>query len=188
MLIVHAGNRIDLANRRRQRFPSTQVPAVRARVARLLDALQPSDVVSVAAAGADLIVLEEAIRREINAHVVLPIAVEQFVAQSVVDAGPEWATSFGAVLHHVSTHDGCTVMQGHGDPNDNWYLAAHDQLLRRAEAIAAGRTIVALTIRPPEEEVPPSVTDEFVSRAERIDMLVLTIDPRPGSSTTVTVL
>jgi hypothetical protein len=186
--MVHAGNRIDLANRRRQRFPSTQVPAVRSRVSRLLEAMQPSDVVSVAAAGADLIVLEEAIRREINAHVVLPIALAQFVDQSVIDAGPEWGVRFDAVLHHVSTHDGCTVMQGGGDPNVNWYLAAHDQLLSRAEEIAGGQTIVALTIRPPEGEVPPSVTDEFASRAERMGMLVLTIDPRPGSATTVTVL
>ena len=93
MLLVHAGNRLDLANRRGARFPSSQVPTVRTRVRQVLDTLRPSGVVSAAASGADLIVLEEAIIRSIAIHVVLPISREEFVNKSVADTGPDWSTT-----------------------------------------------------------------------------------------------
>ncbi|HSB87143.1 MAG TPA: hypothetical protein VLD86_12570 [Ilumatobacteraceae bacterium] len=187
MLLVHSGNRIDLPDRQVARFPSSQIPVVRARVVKVLESLQPGAVVSSAAAGADLIVLEEAINLGIDAHVVMPLAREEFVPRSVADAGPEWVTRFDSVLRHVATHAGSSLMQYNDRPSDEWYLTAHVQLLERAEEVAAGRVIVALTIRPPEGEVPPSVTDDFVIRAQRMRLLVLSIDPRPSSPATATV-
>ncbi len=187
VLLVHAGNRIDLPDRAVARFPASRVPAVRASVGRLLDALRPSGVVSVAAAGADLIVLDEAIRRDIHTHVVLPIAMVEFVKQSVVDAGPEWVGLFDAVLGHVCADHGCSVAQGHDDPAAEWYRRAHDQLIRRAEEVAGGTTIVALTIRPPEGDRPPSVSDDFAARAAQLGWLELCIDPRPASGAAVVV-
>lgn len=187
MLLVHAGNRIDLANRAVARFPPNQVPVVRDRVGRLLDALRPSGVVSAAAAGADLIVLEEAIHRGLDIHVIMPIAPDEFVKQSVSDAGAEWVNRFDGVLSHISTRPRSSVVQGDGAAGDAWYLAANDELLRRAESVAGGEIIVALAVRPPEGETPPSVTDDFVARAERLGLLVLCIDPRPGSTRAVTV-
>ncbi len=160
---------------------------MRDRVVRLLETLRPSDLVSAAAAGADLIVLEEAIRHGINAHVVLAIAHDEFVIQSVKDAGPEWVARFESVVHHVSTAEGCSITESDDAPSHEWYLAAHVQLFGRAEALAAGGPIAALTIRPPEGEVPPSVTDDFAARAERMGLLVLSLDPRPASTATVTV-
>jgi predicted amidohydrolase len=156
-------------------------------VAKVLDSLRPRAVVSAAAAGADLLVLPEAIHRGIDVHVVLAIDAEQFLQQSVVDSGPEWVRRFADVQRHVSTQAGCSLLEGNGAPDDEWYLAAHDQLLDRAAAVAHGEVIVALTVRPPTGEMPASVTDEFASRAEHRGMLVLTIDPRPGSPETPTV-
>ncbi len=153
----------------------------------MLDGLRPSDVVSAAAAGADLIVLEAAIQRGIGTHVVLPIALDEFVNRSVIDTGPEWVTRFNDVIHAVSRAHGCSLTQGDATPGHEWYLLAHDQLLDRAEVVAASQAMVALTIRPPEGEVPPSVTDNFASRAEQMGLLVLTIDPRPASAATVIV-
>jgi hypothetical protein len=156
-------------------------------VAKVLDSLSPRAVVSAAAAGADLVVLEEAIRRGIDVHVALAIAADHFVEQSVVDAGPEWVARFDAVLHHVAAHAGCSLLEGDDAPEHEWFLAAHDQLLGRAEALADGDVIVALTVRPPEGEAPPSVTDQLAARAEHRGMLVLSIDPRPASPATLTV-
>ncbi len=188
MLLVHAGNRLDLANRGAARFPSSQVPAVRTRVRQVLDTLRPSDVVSAAASGADLIVLEEAIIRDIAIHVVLPIPREEFLNKSVADAGPDWVSSFNAVLQHASSNrDGSSLLQGDAVSSGQWYLAAHDELLDRAEVVADGQPIVALAIRPPQGEIPPSGTDEFASRAARMGLLVLNIDPRAGSPASVTV-
>ena len=154
---------------------------------RLLDSLHPSDVVSAAAAGADLILLEEAIHRGLGTHVIVPIALDEFINQSVIDAGPEWVGRLNVVLHHISTHEGCSVVQGDGPGGDAGFRAANDELLGRARQVADGTDIVALTIRPPEGEAPPSVTDDFAARAERLGWLVLCIDPRPGSSAAVTV-
>ena len=184
---MHAGNRIDLANRTTARFTSTQVPEVRATVGRVLDALQPVAVVSAAAAGADLIVLQEAIERGIAVHVVLPIPVRDFVKQSVIDAGPVWVLRFEAVLDHVANDIHSSILQGDEFPDDDWFLTAHDQLLDRAKDVADGDIVVALTIRPPEGENPPSATDDFAMRAERMGLLVLCIDPRPDSAPAVIV-
>jgi len=169
------------------RFPESQLPVVESRVGKVLDSLAPRAVVSAAAAGADLVVLGQAIRRGIDVHVVLAITADEFLKRSVVDAGPEWVTRFDDVLRHISTQAGCTLVEGDGAPEAEWYLAAHDQLLSRAEVVADGDVIVALTVHPPEGEVPRSVTDEFAARAERTGLLVLSIDPRPGAPETVTV-
>jgi hypothetical protein len=163
------------------------VPVVRDRVGRLLDALRPSAVVSAAAAGADLIVLEEAIRRGLDIHVIMPIATDEFVEQSVSDAGVEWVSRFDGVLSHISTHPQCSVIQGDGAADDAWFLAANDELLDRAKAVAGSEIIVALAVCPPEGETPPSVTDDFVARAGRLGLLVMCIDPRPGSTASVAV-
>lgn len=160
---------------------------MRASVGRVLDALRPRAVVSAAAAGADLIVLQEAIERGMGAHVVLSIPVRDFVKQSVIDAGPEWVRRFEAVLDHVANDAHCSLLQGDESPDDDWFLAAHDHLLDRAKDVADGDIVVALTIRPPEGENPPSVTDDFAMRAERLGLLVLCIDPRPDSAPTVIV-
>ena len=142
---------------------------------------------SAAAAGADLIVLEEAIHRALGTHAMVPIELDEFINQSVIDAGPEWVGRLNVVLHHIATHDGCSVVQGDGPGGDAWFRAANDELLGRARLVANGTDIVALTIRPPEGESPPSVTDDFAARAEQRGWLVLSIDPRPGSSAAVTV-
>jgi len=187
VLFVHAGNRIDAADRPIARFTETEVPMVAARVGHLLTTLRPFAVVSAAAAGADLVVLQEAIRRGISAHVVLPIEREDFVQQSVADTGQEWVQRFDAVLAHVLSDRRCSVVEGDADPSTAWYEGGHDQLLRRAEDLAGGDVVLALTVRPPEGEVPPSVSDAFAARAERLGLLTLCIDPRPRSASTVVV-
>ena len=157
------------------------------RVAHLLTTLRPIAVVSAAAAGADLIVLEEAIRTGIDAHVVLPICRREFVEQSVADAGPDWVQRFDSVMDHIAADPRCSVVQGDAEPDTAWYVDGHDQLLRRAEELAGGAVIVALTIRPPEGETPPSVSDAFAARAERSGLLTLCIDPRARSASTIVV-
>jgi len=187
VLLVHAGNRIDTAGRRSVRFTEKEVPTVAATVAHLLAALRPSAVVSAAAAGADLIVLDEAIQAGVAVHVVLPIGRAAFVERSVADAGREWVEGFDAVVAHANDDPQCSIVEGDAAPDTSWYLAGHDQLLRRAEVVACGDVVVALTIRPPEGETPPSVSDAFVARAERSGLLTLCIDPRPRSGSTIVV-
>jgi hypothetical protein len=93
----YAGNRVDAADRGGpSRFPESQVPFVRERLARLVEALRPRVVVSAAAAGADLLLLEEALAvKGLAVHVVLPFAAPRFRETSVADrgdAGPSGTT------------------------------------------------------------------------------------------------
>lgn len=181
VLIVHAGNRIDGFDRSDARFPDSQVVIVSARVGRLFDALQPSGVVSAPAAGADLIVLDEARKRGIPLHVVVPIVATQFVTNSVADHGNEWVERYRAILDHAHSDSRSTVWQGELVEHDGWYLDANSDLLRRAADVAGDQPVVALTIRPPAGENPPSATDDFADRAGRAGLLVLSLDPRPSS-------
>ncbi len=185
MLIVHAGNRIDAPDRTHPRFPASRVGYVGERVGRLLDALQPRGVVSAPAAGADLIVLDEARRRSIPLHVVLPIDPEQFVRASVADHDDAWVGRFRTVIEHARTDAGSTVVEMDRAADDGeWFREANRDVLARAAALAGDELVLALTIRPPGGEIPHSVTDDFADYAGRAGFVVVSIDPRPSGSTT----
>jgi hypothetical protein len=179
VLIVHAGNRIDGSDRREPRFPATQVAAVAQRVGRLLDVMQPAGVVSAPAAGADLIVLDEARRRAIPLHVFLPITSDEFVRASVADHDGEWLAMYENVMDHAHADGSSSVCRIEAEAHTDWYLEAHQTLLAHAVELAAGDLVVALTVRPPAGEIPHSATDEFADRAGRFGLIVVTVDPRP---------
>jgi hypothetical protein len=185
VIVVHAGNRLDGPGRGTPRFPESQVPAVSARVGRLLDILQPAAVVSAPAAGADLLVLDEARRRGIALHIVLARNDDDFLQSSVADHGAGWVARYRAVLDHARGDSRCTVcpmseLSDHADADgDDRYLAANAALIRRALDLARDEPVVALSIRPPGGETPPSVSDDFADRAGRAGLLVVSIDPRP---------
>ena len=151
------------------------------RVGRLFDVMKPAGVVSAPAAGADLIVLDEARRRSIPLHVFLPIDVDEFVRESVADQEESWLARFEIVIAHARDDPGSTLRGVDGGAHADWYLEAHHGLLKHASDLAAGALVVALTVRPPAGEVPHSATDEFADRAGRAGLIVLTVDPRPPS-------
>ena len=188
MLLAHAGNRIDSDGRTAPRFPEAQVAVVTAVVGRLLDDLRPSAVVSSAANGADLVVLTEAQRLGISTHVVLPLPVRDFRIQSVETTNARWVESYERVLDVASTTKGSSVEMMDLGEDAAWYLAGNGLILDIARHHAAdGEAVVALTVRPPEGEDPPSATDDFARRASAAGLTVLTLDPRPPSDGTVLV-
>ena len=182
VLIVHAGNRIDAPGRAEDRFPPSQISAVAERIGRLFNALRPTGVVSAPAAGSDLIVLDQARRRDVPLHVVLPIDADEFVRVSVADQGADWLEIYRAVIEHARTDWRSTVFQVAKGERDEWYLDANDDVLARAAAVAGDELLVALTVRPPAGEHPPSTTDHFADRAGRAGLIVISVDPRPGST------
>lgn len=169
------------------------------RVAVLLEALRPEALVSAPAAGADLIVLAAAQRLEIPVHIIIGIEPEVFIEQSVADAGAEWVARFyraieAAEIDHASTVSCLGLDSGDGGGNGSdgsdaeaWYLTANAALLERADRIADGRPVIAVTIRPIGGEHPPSGTDDLAERAEGAGLVVLTLDPRPAASVDVRV-
>lgn len=182
VLIVHAGNRIDAPGRAEPRFPASQVPAVAQRVGRLFDVLRPAGVVSAPAAGSDLLVLDQARRRGIPLHVLVPIDAEEFVRASVADHDAEWLDLYRSLLDHAHSDDDSTVCQIDKAERDDWFLDANDDLLVRAAELAGDELVIALTVRPPAGEIPHSTSDDFADRAGKAGWIVLTVDPRPGST------
>ena len=94
VLVVHAGNRIDGPDRAPARFPPDREQAVADRLGELLDVLAPEGVVTSAAAGADLLMVEAAEKRQLPVHLVLPFPRARFRAVSVEDQGPRWVSAF----------------------------------------------------------------------------------------------
>jgi ABC-type sugar transport system substrate-binding protein len=175
VLVVHAGNRIDGPDRARARFPSDREPAVADRLGELLDVLAPEGVITSAAAGADLLIVEAAEKRQIPVHLVLPFPRARFCAVSVRDQGPRWVSAFE---HAVERADrASTLVELDLEPDVDGLLAGNQALLDRASALArTGLLVVA--VRPAGGEVPPSVTDDFVRRAGDAGLFVIEIDPR----------
>jgi hypothetical protein len=177
VLVVHAGNRIDGPERAQPRFPPHRELAVGDRLGELLDLLAPEGVVTSAAAGADLLLVEAAIKRQVPIHLVLAFPRSQFRAVSVEDQGRRWTASFDAALDWVEGDDASSVVELDLDTHAAVFHAANEALLARAAELC--RTgVLAVAVRPPGSEVPPSVTDEFVRGAEEAGLFVLEIDPR----------
>ena len=190
VIIVHAGNRIDGPCRSTVRFPSSEIERVAIRVREFFALVQPRVVVSAPASGADLIVLAEALRADIDVTVVLPIAREAFVEVSVAD-GPSavvWSARFDSVLAAATQRPDSEVITLDFDPDSKWWFPANDRLLEIAESarrspvwdVAGGaEPVAALVVRPLPTTDPPSVTDDLAAKAAAAGMVVFTLDPRP---------
>lgn len=178
VIVAHAGNRIDAADRATPRFPAHQIGVVRRRVRSVLGWLAPELVVSAAAGGADLIVLEEAAGLSISTEIVLPLLVESFRQRSVDDQGQCWVEAFDRALAtaaRIETAD----HSGDGD----WARRGNTLILDRAAAVAAAGVgvytaaeVVALVVQPPSAPA-TSVTSDFARQAEGKGWSVVTVDP-----------
>ena len=177
MLLVHAGNRVDLPGRRNPRFPEALVPLVRARIARVLADLRPQAVVSAAAAGADLLVLEEALRAGITIHIALPLSVERFRERGCEDVGDDWAVRYDKVI--AEAHERGTVHIEDRDDDEDWFTHGNETILDRAEAVAGDDSVYALVVRPHNGETPPSATDHFATSAARRGWPVIELSIKP---------
>jgi hypothetical protein len=96
--IASAGRRVDPVRARRPRFPLVRVPEVSRAIREALLVHKVDLVVSSAACGADIVVLEAAVALRMHAHVILPFAVEVFRKRSVTDRPGDWGTRFDTLM------------------------------------------------------------------------------------------
>jgi len=115
IIAVAAGRRIDSPGAIPSRFPVWAIPRVEAELRLVLRDRAVTTVVSSAACGADILVLEAAAELTIRTRIVLPFSRERFRHTSVVDRGLEW----GARFEHSS---GCRRAERRSHrPPDGWW-------------------------------------------------------------------
>src|SRR3712207_1635597 len=179
VLVVHAGNRVDADGAEAPgRFPPDQVDVVRARLARLLAHVRPEVVVSAAAAGSDLLVLQEALRLGLAVHVVLPSPRNVFRERSVADRGPSWTAAYDQVLAAVTAGgDACAPVEHALPDTDEGYPQGNQAPLDHARGLDGRGETLAVAVRPRARRGPPSMTDDFVDRARNERLAWIDLDP-----------
>jgi tetratricopeptide (TPR) repeat protein len=192
VLVVHAGNRVDADGAGAPgRFPPDQVDVVRARLARLLAHLRPEVVVSAAAAGSDLLVLQEALRLGLAVHVVLPSPRDVFRERSVADRGAAWTAAYDRVLDAVTAGgDRCALVEHTFPGTPGGYCAGNQALLDHARGLGGHGETLAVAVRPRARQDQASVTDDFVDRARTQGLACIDLDPgaRPADQPTAFVV
>jgi len=129
--VVHfCGHRISTADTAPFRAADEEI------VAREIDAVVASHNVGFAygslASGADILWVEALLARDVEVHIVLPFALEEFIESSVADSGEAWVERFSRCLDRAES-----VTYGTSDA----YLG-DDVLYRYCSEIAIGLTLV----------------------------------------------
>ena len=151
--------------------------AVADRLGELLDVLVPEGVVTSAAGGADLLLVEAAEKRNVPVHLVLPVPRRRFLALSVKDQGLRWASAFEHAIELAAQDQSSSLVELDLEPDVDGLLAGNQALIDRAFELA-GTGLLAVAVRPAGGEDPPSVTDDFVRRAAAAGLFIIEIDPR----------
>ena len=73
------------------------------RISRAIDAIDPGAAFGALASGSDILIAEHLIKRNIDLHVILPFAIDEFVDVSVRPAGAQWIKRFHACISQAKT-------------------------------------------------------------------------------------
>lgn len=116
--MAFAGHMIDAPGRPVPRFPSAAEGFVAAALHRALDDLQPSAGVTALASGGDILFAKDLVDRHADLHVLLPVAVDEFVQASVRPAGESWVGRFHDLMRQAKSVEvfGDAYFEGSGTP------------------------------------------------------------------------
>jgi class 3 adenylate cyclase len=99
---VFSGHMLDRADRQTPQFPLEDVERVQSEIRHFFDSTCVGVIYSSAACGSDILFLEEALSRGIEAIIVLPFSPEDFKKSSVSFAGRDWEMRFDKVVNSAS--------------------------------------------------------------------------------------
>lgn len=169
--IVGAGRRVDAPDASAARFPPQNVAEVRNKIRRLLDNQKPLAIVSAAACGADLLLLDVAGEIRVPRYVLLPSEPEEFRVSSVTDRPGNWGELYSKALE-TSQVEVLKLSEG-----QQGYLETNLKLLDRGEMLAKKEhtTVKALVVWNLESRGPGDVTAHFLEQAKLRKMPILEI-------------
>jgi len=170
-IIVGAGRRVDAPDTNVRRFPPQNVPKVRNKIQQLLASQKPLAIVSAAACGADLLLLDVAGEIHVRCYVLLPSEPEEFRVSSVTDRPGNWGELYSKVLRTAKV-EVFKLPEG-----QEGYLETNLKLLDRGEMLAKHEhtTVNALVVWNQESRGPDDVTAHFLEQAKLRKMPILEI-------------
>lgn len=178
MVLLFSGHMVDAPRRSEPRFPHHLVAVVSDAVALNLAAIDagPADMaIASAAAGGDIVFLEQCLSREIPCQVHLPFAQDRFLAESVEFAGSHWVERFNSVMSNplVSNSSSTLLPDDDVNPFERCNLAQLESALRfgpekvRLIAIWDGQTGDG-----------PGGTSHMVGEAQKLGIPTVIVEPR----------
>jgi hypothetical protein len=176
MVFAVAGRRIDAPDTDTPRFPLRNAGLVRQRIRALLEARRPCAVVSSAACGADLIVLEQASALGIHYRVILPSDPDHFRATSVTDRPGDWGPLYDRLMHDIASSEDLVLL-----PDSAKEVAAYGAvnrlILDEAENLAksGNQRAIAVLVWNGQPRVGDDFTKLFGDEAKQRGMKVLTV-------------
>jgi hypothetical protein len=170
-VIVEAGRRVDAADATFVRFPPQNVLEVREKIRQLLEKRKPVAIVSSAACGADLLLLDVAGGMNVPCHILLPSNPEDFRVSSVTDRPGDWGELYSKALR-TSEVEVLKLPEG-----QEGYLDTNLKLLDRAQALAKKEHTgaEALVVWNQESRGSDDVTGHFLEQARLRKIPILEI-------------
>lgn len=178
LVIAFSGHRVDNAGRIQPRFPPSAEASVAANLGEVLDDLSSSIIrgFGALASGGDILFHEACLQRKIPTTILLPLPLEQFLAQSVTPSGEGWTGRAFHLLDVISHRliDGAEVTQGTSpfERGNHWIL---QQAIRFAETVDASP--VVLVVWDGKDSGEPGGTGHMVQLANSRDVPVIVVDP-----------
>jgi len=182
-VLVEAGRRVDPPGATVHRFPPQNVANVQKKIEELLRTQMPAAIVSSAACGADLLLLEAANNLHLPCYVLLPSEPEEFRQSSVTDRPGGWGKLYTQALH-TSKVEILKLPKG-----QQGYLETNIRLLDRAQALAEQEhtSVNALVVWNRESRGPDDVTAHFLEQAKLRKLMIFeisTLEP-PNHETSI---
>jgi hypothetical protein len=170
-ILVEAGRRVDAPEAKVARFPPQCVPKVRKKIQQVLTDQKPLAIVSAAACGADLLLLDVAGEMHISRYILLPSDPEEFRVSSVTDRPGNWGELYSKALR-TSKVEVLKLPEG-----QEGYLKTNLELLDRAQALAKKEhtSVKALVVWNQESRGPEDVTAHFLEQAQMRKLPILEI-------------
>ena len=178
-VVVFTGHMIDQPDRPTKRFPDEITRQVASRIAEILDKISAGIGYCSVACGADILFVEEMLKRKAEVNLFLPYNMHDFLKTSVDFAGPAWRERFDKIVESQPVH--YITEEGYFGNDDLHALLGHvifGKTQLRAESLKADPVLLTvLTSQGKPGEAPVGGTEYLVSKWPDKDA-IYRIDPR----------
>jgi hypothetical protein len=184
-VVALAGRRIDAPRAEAPRFPLANVPLVTERVRETFTQLAARTLVCSAACGGDLIALDVAAERGLDAYIVLPFDPDRFRTTSVDDRPGDWGPRYDRAIAQAQAARRLEVIVADHDSSDaEAYAAVNDRILKRALELAGNPAdVVAVAVWEGRPRGEGDLTWWLLCGAERAGVAIESVLTLPDAET-----